>query len=75
MSRGVVRQRINFPRINFPRPVTCAGCGKVAYTDPSGRRFYLYRYRPFRGAPLVCSRECDIRARPALELERTGGGS
>jgi len=69
MSADVVRRR--FP---VGKTVTCAGCGKLAleHKDPPGR-LYLYRYRPFRGAPLVCSRECDILARPPLELEGTGG--
>jgi len=67
MSPGVVRGRVF-----VTEGTACSGCGKPAREDDAGR-FYLYRYRPFRGAPLVCSRDCDIRARPALELEGTGG--
>jgi len=69
MSADVVRRRAF-----VKEGIICVGCGKSARIKGDGRR-YLYMYRPFRGAPLVCSRECDIRARPALELERTGGGS
>jgi len=68
MSADVVRRRIN-----FREPRACEGCGKVAPSGGILGGFHLYRYRPFRGSPLVCSRECDIRARPPLELGGTGG--
>lgn len=53
--------------------VKCEACGRPPWESPTGAPC-LYRYPPFPGAPLVCSRACDVKLRPALELEAKGAG-